>query len=232
MKKMSSVTSYLFMIMLISLSISGCREENSAPVISAVSITPEIIEIGETATVVVDVADLENDEMTFTYEVTGGYISGRGLSVAWTAPQTTGAYSLTVTVTDTYGGFDVGNGSLTVVYPPTQIVGTASFKEGLTGDLANAVARIYSSWENWRDIKPVMKTQVLGDGESVTFTFNDVDPGRYFLDVWSDNDRDSIWSQGDYAGWYGTGGFSSIELTEINIEEGQKITVEVEILVI
>lgn len=219
-------------IVVIITSLPGCKTENHPPYISAVAVTPDIIEVGETASVTLVVVDEENDPLTITYTVDGGYISGKGISVGWTAPSVPGAYGLTVTVTDPYGGSAVGNGSLTVVFPPTQIIGTVLFSEGFTGDLSNSVVRLYSSWENWRDIKPVMKTGVIGGGESVSFTFNDIDPGTYLLDVWSDNDRDSIWSGGDFIGWHGTGGFEDIELTEIEIEEGMRVTVQIEMLVI
>ena len=206
---------------------TGCKKENNPPVVSSVTVVPETIDANAIATVTVVATDLDGDPLTYAYSVNGGAITGTGSVVQWTAPPNAGAYGLTVTVTDGQGGSAVGNGALTVVQPPTQIVGTASFPAGTSGDLSNSKVSIYTSYDNWLNNQPLKYGAVTGSGSSVSFTLPEVNPGNYYLDIWKDNDNDAIWSVGDFVGWYGSGGLGSPSLTEIQIQEGQTITVTV-----
>lgn len=179
------------------------------------------------ASVVVTATDLDSDPLSYAYNVNGGAITGTGPAVQWTAPPTAGAYGLTVTVTDGNGGTAVGNGAITVNQSPTQIVGTASFPAGTSGDLSNAKVSIYTSYDNWVNNTPIKYGAVTGSGSSVTFVLTEINPGNYYLDIWKDNDNNVFWSVGDFVGWYGSGGLGSESLTEIQIQEGQTITVSV-----
>ena len=48
-------------------------------------------------------SDPDEDELSYDWSASGGYISGTGSSVEWVAPQMTGTYDLTVLVADGYG---------------------------------------------------------------------------------------------------------------------------------
>lgn len=69
------------------------------------------------------------------------------------------------------------------------IQGTATLAQGLTGDLGGAVASIYTPYDNWNNDNNLERIPVSGNGTTVTFTFSNVDPGTYYLDVWKDNDN-------------------------------------------
>lgn len=206
---------------------SGCQKDNTPPVVSSVTVVPSTVDANNATTVTVVASDLDNDPLTYAYSVNGGAITGSGAVVQWTAPPTAGAYGLTVTVTDGQGGSAVGNASLTVTEPPTQIVGTASFPAGTSGDLSNSKVSLYTSYDNWLNNQPIKYGAVTGSGSSVTFALPEVNPGNYYLDIWKDNDNDAIWSIGDFVGWYGSGGLGSPSLTEIQIQQGQTITISV-----
>lgn len=66
-------------------------------------------------------SDLDHDVLSYVWAADGGYISGSGPAVNWTAPQAVGAYNVTVMVTDGYGGQDTGKLTLSVSHgaPPT-----------------------------------------------------------------------------------------------------------------
>ncbi len=209
--------------------VSACKkdEENNSPTISSVTVTPASVAANGVAAVAVVAADQDGDALTYAYTVSGGAITGSGAAATWTAPAQAGAYSVTVTVTDGNGGTASGNGSLTVTEPVTQVVGTASFPAGSSGDLSNSKVSLYTSYDNWVNNQPIKFGVVTGSGASVSFTMLDVIPGNYYLDVWKDNDNDGFWTIGDFIGWYGSGGLGSPNLTEFQIAEGETFSCNV-----
>lgn len=205
----------------------SCKVENQPPYISIVEVTPRIIEAGQIATVSVFATEPDNDLMVFEYNVDGGFINGRGSVVQWHAPNAVGAFNVTVTVTDGRGGSDVGTGSLIVTAPPTKIYGTIKLPDGVIGDLKDIKVGLYTSWEDWEATSPFLSTGVKTEATGFTYAFDDLEPGTYLLDAWSDNDGNQIWSTGDYVGWHGSGGFEDPVLDSIMIEKGQTILVNV-----
>jgi hypothetical protein len=208
------------------------KDENGNPVVASVVVSPNVINANGMVSVSVVATDPDNDALTYAYTVTGGAITGSGASVSWTAPSTSGAHSVSVTVTDGNGGQATGNGALTVLEPVTQITGTASFPAGTSGDLSNSKVSIYTSYENWLYNQPIKFGAVSGAGASVSFTLSDVNPGNYYLDVWKDIDNDGAWSVGDYVGWYGSGGLGSPSLTEFQIAQGETVNVSLSMYII
>ena len=73
---------------------------NSPPIIHGISY-PQSIDVGETHTITVDASDPDDDPLTYTWRaLDGGTISGIGKSVTWTAPKTTGTFSISVSISD------------------------------------------------------------------------------------------------------------------------------------
>lgn len=114
----------------------------------------------------------------------------------------------------------------------TQVVGTAQFPAGTSGDLSNAKVSLYTSWDNWLSNQPIKFAACSGSGASVSFVIANVLPGNYYLDVWKDIDNSATWTSGDYIGWYGSGGLGSPSLTEFQIIEGQTFTANVNMYII
>lgn len=216
--------------------ISSCNkdeDENQAPVISTVVVSPASVNPGSTATVTVSASDPDGDALTYVYVPNGGAITGSGSVVTWTAPSTAGAYTVSVTVSD--GKLTaVATGALVVnqVSLNGTVTGTAHFPAGTSGDLSNAKVSLYTSYENWLYNQPIKFGAVTGAGASVTFTLTDVLPGNYYLDVWKDIDNDSYWSSGDYVGWYGSGGLGSPSLTEFQVAQSGTFSCTVEMYII
>jgi len=59
-------------------------------------------------------SDPDGDELSYEWSANGGDISGAGSSVAWSAPQETSVYVVTVVVADGYGGSTTGSLSISV----------------------------------------------------------------------------------------------------------------------
>jgi hypothetical protein len=124
--------------MIIAMVSSSCKkdeeEKNNNPTVTSVMVTPGSVNANGIASVTVIATDPDNDPLTYSYNVTGGAISGSGAAVSWTAPSMEGAHSVTVTVSDGKGGQATGNGALTVLQAVTQVTGSARFPAGTSGD--------------------------------------------------------------------------------------------------
>ena len=83
---------------------SGCRSTNSEPVISGLYAESNSLSWGESTDVVAVVSDPDGDELNYQWLVSRGTISGEGSRVTWTAPNVSGAYTVSVAVTDNRGG--------------------------------------------------------------------------------------------------------------------------------
>jgi hypothetical protein len=216
--------------------LSSCKkdEENTNPVVSAVTVAPASVAAGGTAIVTIAASDADGDALTYTYTATGGAITGAGATATWTAPNTAGAYSVTVSVSDGNGGIAPGSATLTVtqVQQVTKVTGTAQFPAGTSGDLSNAKVSLYTSLENWNLNIPIKFAAVQGAGATVTFEITGVAQGNYFLDVWKDIDNSATWTVNDYVGWYGSGGLGSISLTEFQILEGETFNCSVNMFIV
>jgi hypothetical protein len=76
-------------------------------------------------------SDADGDELSYDWSASGGDISGTGPVVSWAAPQEVGTYSITVVVTDGYGGEDARSVSLSAALsPPLTIEGLIVTAEG------------------------------------------------------------------------------------------------------
>jgi len=201
--------------------LTSCKK-NSPPVVVSVVVNPTAVDPGQTATVAVTATDADSDPLSYAYTVNGGAINGTGAMVQWISPSISGAYSVSVTVSDGQGGTAMGNAALTVntVVLFTGVSGTCSFLAGTAGDLSNSKVSLYTSLDNWNNNSPIKFGAVTGSGASVTYRLS-ANPGNYYLDIWKDNDNDGYWSAGDFIGWYGSGGLGSPALTEIQLEQGQ-----------
>jgi hypothetical protein len=112
-----------------------------------------------------------------------------------------------------------------VVEKTTKITGTAKLQAGTSGDLGNAQVAIYLSEDDWNNYNPVALADVIsGSGAKITFTFNDVVPGNYYIDVWLDADNSGDWSAGDLVGWYGSGAKNAPALSPFMVAEGKTYT--------
>jgi len=206
---------------------------NRNPVISGVSVTiPNPVAPGAQLNYSVQASDPDGDALSYQFQVTAGSVSNNGPNAVWIAPNIAGAHSMTISVSDGRGGQATTNQSITVAEAETKITGIASFPAGASGDLANAKVSIYTSYDNWNSNSPLLYTAATGTGTQVNFSLNDIPAGVYYLDVWKDNDNNSLWSAGDFVGWYGSGGLGAPSLTQISIAEGQTIDVSIDMLII
>ncbi len=167
--------------------------------------------------------DMNNDHVLSENDIYGFYANdlGQPLAVTVVQGQMTTVDFTVYPYTGGGGGGGGGNGNT--------ITGTASLAPGVTGDLSGAYASIYASAQDWSQDNYIARINVNGAGTTVNFTFNNVADGTYYLDIWKDNDGNGTWSNGDFAGVYGTLDPNTYQasLTPIAVSNGQTQTVNV-----
>jgi len=117
---------------------------NIAPVINSLTANPTSVVQSGTSTITCTASDANGDALTYTWQASGGTLSGTGSTRTWTAPTTVGTYTITCTVSDGLAT-DSESKSITVTEytPPSGMVyvqgGTFqmgdSFSEGNTWEL-------------------------------------------------------------------------------------------------
>ena len=85
---------------------SGRTINNFPPRVKGLVPDRSDILLGKNAEIYCTAVDRDNDSLTYTWKATGGSFSGGGSQIAWTAPNTTGTYTLTCNVSDQRGGRD------------------------------------------------------------------------------------------------------------------------------
>jgi hypothetical protein len=116
--------------------------------------------------------------------------------------------------------------------PVTKIVGTAKLQAGTSGSLSNALVSIYLSVDDWNSYNSVATADVNGSGAKITYVFNEVVPGNYYLDLWLDADNSGDWSIGDFVGWIGSGQKNAPSLSPFMVAEGKTVTKNIDVVVI
>lgn len=94
---------------------------NQAPVIASVTATPSSVPTEGTTTLSCTASDPEGDPITYSWNLNGigEWVGGNSMqSVQWKAPNTTGSYTINVTVRDNKGNSTSGDVVITVELAP------------------------------------------------------------------------------------------------------------------
>ncbi len=87
---------------------------NQSPRISSLSANPSGVLYGGSTTVTCIASDPDGDAVRYSWEASGGSITGVGDKVTWIAPSKGGSYNISVIVSDNKGGETTGNVMVTV----------------------------------------------------------------------------------------------------------------------
>lgn len=155
-------------------------------IISLAAEQEEVLPLG-TSQIVCNASDPDGDALSYQWSASGGSITGTGAAVNWAAPGETGIYDITVLVTDSQGGEDMGSIALSVETstPLTveALIVTADhkylkeisggYKVGKTQELhiaciaSNTSAELVYEWS-------CTDGQISGAGSAITWTAPDV----------------------------------------------------------
>ncbi|MBV5284437.1 MAG: hypothetical protein JZU53_18590 [Paludibacter sp.] len=232
---LSGIQVHLIAATLLILVIAGCNDKITyVPVIESISVTPDTVVVGGSAMIEIVATDADDEELVFYYTTTGGSISGVGDTVSWTAPNKEGIYTTKVLVTDKDGNQANDSIQLVVVRNDTtsQITGVAAFPSGIDFDLINSKVRLFTSKTNWVNHVVFAETPTEGFGPIVSFTFDNVPVGTYYLEIWKDTDFGNTLNAGDFYGWYGTGDILHPSPEPFTLESGATKVMQIQIWVV
>lgn len=94
---------------------SGHTVGNYSPRIKSLAADTTTVIFGANTTVYCTASDRDNDELSYTWNASGGTIVGSGAEVIWTAPNLEGTYVITCLVDDGNGGQDTDSMNVEVV---------------------------------------------------------------------------------------------------------------------
>jgi len=232
---LSGLNVHLFATALLVLLIAGCNDKITyVPVIKSITVTPDTVEVGGTAMIEIDATDADDNELVYYYTTTGGSISGVGDTVIWAAPDKEGVYLARVLIADKDGNQANDSIRLVVVRNDTtsRITGIAAFPSGINLDLVNSKVRLFTSKTNWVNHVVFAETLTEGFGPIVSFTFDNVPVGTYYLEIWKDTDFGNTLNIGDFFGWYGTGNILHPSPEPFTLESGATKVVQIQIWVV
>jgi len=147
---------WLVGLLVIALLLAGCCPiANNAPQITSLSADPATVDPEADTTISCVATDADGDTLTYAWSYSGpavGSISGTGSTVEWTVPETEGAYTVSVTVSDGKGGTDEGSCAVTVEVSVT--TGSVDVKSDPAG------ATVYLDGADTGNITPYVLTDV------------------------------------------------------------------------
>jgi len=79
---------------------AGCVPANHQPTITSIKAVPETVYPSGSCQIECAASDDDEDELSYEWSAGKGHIDGDGATVAWSAPESAGIYSVTVKVTD------------------------------------------------------------------------------------------------------------------------------------
>ncbi len=77
---------------------------NNSPAITSLTANPSTVNSGSSSIVTCIASDPDEDTLSYVWTKTGGTITGTGSQVKWTAPSSSGTYTITCVVSDGKGG--------------------------------------------------------------------------------------------------------------------------------
>ncbi|MEX1137729.1 MAG: LamG-like jellyroll fold domain-containing protein [Bacteroidota bacterium] len=94
---------------------SGQPVTNHPPRIKSLAPGRSVVTTSDSIYIYCAAADLDSDTLSFAWSASGGIITGNASTILWTAPDTTGTYSIQCTVNDGQGGQASTADTITVV---------------------------------------------------------------------------------------------------------------------
>lgn len=95
---------------------------NQRPVVSSITAEPATLERGETSKITCDASDPDGNPLTYTWEATGGTITGTGNTVTWQAPSVGGEFVIGVSIDDGKGGVTESSCRIVVQIPEVTVI--------------------------------------------------------------------------------------------------------------
>ncbi|MFW6103184.1 MAG: Ig-like domain-containing protein [Chloroflexota bacterium] len=152
-------------------------KSNSKPVIVEMTSDRNWVVPGDSAYLSSTAQDADGDELEYQWEATGGELHGSGTSAVWVAPETEGAYWITIRARDAYNGEAVRAIPVSVTRGEPPLLGDFIVQ----GVKTNMVSPTGDAWKIFRG-RTLSVECVVEDGEA-PFTYEwSVDRGTLIPD--------------------------------------------------
>ncbi len=160
--------------------LSGQAVDNYPPRIKSLAAESVAIIVGQTTTIYCTAADLDEDELSYTWTVEAGTISGSGSEVTWTAPDSEGMYVISCLVEDGQGGQATADLDMEAVesinHPPVIVSLTARPRKIDLGATSEITCTADDPDQDELSYSWSAEVGVIdGSGETVTWTAPDVE---------------------------------------------------------
>lgn len=109
------------------------------------------------------------------------------------------------------------------------VSGVISLPQGAGGDIVNTRVALFESIDEFERNVPTFTRATNSSGE---FTFENINPGSYFISAWKDNNNSSIIDGGDYFGVIGTNQIEGFVPSRQQVVAGQNTGFDVTIFVL
>lgn len=109
------------------------------------------------------------------------------------------------------------------------INGTIALQQGAGGDIVNTRVALFESVDEFERNVPTFTTATNASGE---FTFENINPGSYFISAWKDNNNSGTIDGGDFFGVIGTNQIEGFVPARQQVVAGQNTGFNVTILVL
>ncbi|MFO7712206.1 MAG: PKD domain-containing protein [Dehalococcoidia bacterium] len=164
----------LVMSIAVAIAAVSCTEEASdPPVITALEVTSDRVLPSGSTEIVCIASSPDGEELLYEWSCDDGEIEGTGATVTWTAPDSEGVYTITVTVTSGSGGQDMRDTTIQVQANRPPIITGLSADEAWTtpaGDLQIACEAEDPDGDELSYVWTATDGSISGTGATVTWT--------------------------------------------------------------
>lgn len=163
----------LVVLTLCTLLVVSCVEPNNPPAINKLQPEKDLVSPSGKCIIVCVASDVDDDHLSYTWSASGGSFSGTGSVVTWTAPDTPGAYTITVKVADGKGGEASGQLSMDVLINQAPVIESLIAESSVVNQGENAIIECIASDPDGDALVykwAAARGDISGQGATVTWT--------------------------------------------------------------
>jgi len=159
---------------------------NDKPTITNISASSISVNVNESVRIDVYVQDLDSDNFTYEYNITGGRIEGNGSSVTWIAPDFKGIFYISVRVINGFSFSDWVTINITTIVPLLNSIPiisniTTDPKIFISGETVDVTINAYDpDGDELTYVVEPNEGKIVGSGSSVKWILPSI-PGNYIL---------------------------------------------------
>lgn len=164
---------------------------NEPPLITNISIKPNIIEPNNASNIIVTAIDKDGDELEYIYGISYGKIVGSGPNVKWQAPNREGIYEIKISVFDgdLYSIIEIVNITVFKNYAPIiQDINYFPIEIYINSKINISIMAIDKNNDLLNYYYKIEYGNMIGNGSNLSWSSPSI-PGEYTLQFWVDDGK-------------------------------------------